>query len=863
MERHNNVFSARFFHALFYNTIIKEEWYKVQNYSFCQFSEDELIKLLIDSFPEYNYQELKHHIHYFSNHFSGENLNFYDVLFNFSKHMTTRYENQYCFRYKYADIWRSLTKEIGEELFVTAAITQMDWCRGIHRKEFDWSPCIEHDNYELKMLLKRDNGVSENHFHLRGSSSYFEMSWVFLMNDISSRNNEAKIKKIEDEMLKIFPSNAGDFPLVLVWRKAAVVRLFLYLLMTESDDSEKTQKIYEWLHTLILPYQTKSICTMPIHQIEEYIHILNHTGTIDYAHRHSRKPDEKYFNLSGERFILYNCLNIILRKEKNYRVIEQYLLLYMLFKHKFYAEMVPSNDRIGFYNFNQYQTRKDFFVPWDNEKTVATETICSVIESNKIYRAELRITPEPNCQEMTKIINLYDSAIDTALKLTGKEKIMSGKENFFYTLHFVKQRDDLQQGFCRHQLLREECLKKARMIFELRCDIAERIYGIDACGEEIDCRPEVFGPVFRYLQYYDSEKAITEHRILHQLKATYHVGEDNYDIIDGLRAIDEAITFLDLRSGCRLGHATLLGISPTDYYSEIKNTVSMPCQYFLDNVVWMYFFIRENSIQFDDISHLIGYLEEKFEYYFQRIYSDCIHSNIVDDLLNAAALKSTYIKLSTEPIKLSKKRCNFNIYEYYNAYLLRGDEPTLYRYGFISTPCVGPEEYKICNTKEHMKKARSSFEASYLYYSYHYNQRIKTLGAESVTEILPEFFIKGVTLIQNKLKQKISNEGIAIETNPTSNLFISSIKDYGQHPIHNFYDNGLKKESGNLQLNVSINTDDKSVFSTCLSNEYAYLLFYLEHKKDENGNQMYSRFEIMRWLDDIRKMGNEQSFANQ
>ena len=162
-----------------------------------------------------------------------------------------------------------------------------------------------------------------------------------------------------------------------------------------------------------------------------------------------------------------------------------------------------------------------------------------------------------------------------------------------------------------------------------------------------------------------------------------------------------------------------------------------------------------------------------------------------------------------------------------------------------------------------MKKARSSFEASYLYYSYHYNQRIKTLGAESVTEILPEFFIKGVTLIQNKLKQKISNEGIAIETNPTSNLFISSIKDYGQHPIHNFYDNGLKKESGNLQLNVSINTDDKSVFSTCLSNEYAYLLFYLEHKKDENGNQMYSRFEIMRWLDDIRKMGNEQSFANQ
>ena len=80
--------------------------------------------------------------------------------------------------------------------------------------------------------------------------------------------------------------------------------------------------------------------------------------------------------------------------------------------------------------------------------------------------------------------------------------------------------------------------------------------------------------------------------------------------------------------------------------------------------------------------------------------------------------------------------------------------------------------------------------------------------------------------------------------------------------IVNFYDNGLVRESGKLQLNVSINTDDKGVFATNLSNEYAYLLFYLENKVDANGNQLFSRFEIMQWLDNIRKMGNEQSFAD-
>lgn len=116
-------------------------------------------------------------------------------------------------------------------------------------------------------------------------------------------------------------------------------------------------------------------------------------------------------------------------------------------------------------------------------------------------------------------------------------------------------------------------------------------------------------------------------------------------------------------------------------------------------------------------------------------------------------------------------------------------------------------------------------------------------------------------MIQADMKHNISRESIGIETNPTSNVFISAIKDYSEHPISDFYDNALKKDPCKVQLNVSINTDDKNVFSTCLSNEYAYLLFYLENKKDNDGNYTYSRFEIMKWLEEIRKMGNEQTFA--
>lgn len=111
------------------------------------------------------------------------------------------------------------------------------------------------------------------------------------------------------------------------------------------------------------------------------------------------------------------------------------------------------------------------------------------------------------------------------------------------------------------------------------------------------------------------------------------------------------------------------------------------------------------------------------------------------------------------------------------------------------------------------------------------------------------------------MQQQVINKGISIETNPSSNVLISPIENYSDHPIINFYNKDFSNNSAQLQLNVSINTDDKGVFSTCLSNEYAYLLFYLEHKKDINGNLMYNSFEIYDWINSIRKMGNEQSFG--
>ena len=64
------------------------------------------------------------------------------------------------------------------------------------------------------------------------------------------------------------------------------------------------------------------------------------------------------------------------------------------------------------------------------------------------------------------------------------------------------------------------------------------------------------------------------------------------------------------------------------------------------------------------------------------------------------------------------------------------------------------------------------------------------------------------------------------------------------------------------QLSVSINTDDQGVFVTSLENEYALLASALENVKNKEGEYVYNKNGIYAWIDDVRKMGNAQSFAN-
>jgi hypothetical protein len=365
------------------------------------------------------------------------------------------------------------------------------------------------------------------------------------------------------------------------------------------------------------------------------------------------------------------------------------------------------------------------------------------------------------------------------------------------------------------------------------------IRGIDACNSEMGCRPEVFAQAFRFLREQKQPPRMGENKERgHSLRVTYHVGEDFLDISDGLRAMDEAMLYFDMRAGDRLGHALALGLNPKEWYQRKGRRIFLTRHDMLDNATWMLQNLRQ-------IGKLSQALEDELEWVFLEQFSYVYKKNI--------------------PFQL--KDYNVLPQEYYRAWLLRGDDPECYEHvqdhlkfhRILKITKPGFESHRFLRTGAYASILDGirygDPSVCQLYYSYHFDEKVRNDGKEVVEYQVSDAYIDGVCTLQKIMAQRIAQANIGIETNPTSNYLISSIKRYDEHPILSFNDNGLVNAPDNPHLLISINTDDAGVFETSLENEYALLARALEQMAGENGKLRFSPSDIYKWLDQIREMG--------
>mgnify|MGYP003588235117 CR=1 FL=1 len=348
-----------------------------------------------------------------------------------------------------------------------------------------------------------------------------------------------------------------------------------------------------------------------------------------------------------------------------------------------------------------------------------------------------------------------------------------------YTLglvaHFIKQ-PDKKQGRCRHQALRDLMAKQARTLIVCRevyrkssPGLHAAIIGKDAASNEQDTAPEVFAPVFRHLHL----AGIT--------RTTFHAGEDFEHILTGIRAVHEAIRFLNMGSGDRIGHATALGLAP-----EQCRTKTFYCKQglWLDSLVWLTWLLEQKPELRAFGGEICSFRQVIERLYFNIYGKDCPQLHVLWKAweLRKYDLRSV-IEDDFEAITPQSR---------HERALLR-------------------QEKADCGDKLYAAASRELER-------YHANRN----AWDEVITLKPEE-LPGADLIravQDAIITEMLQKNIVVEVLPTSNVRISHYEKTEDHHIMRW----LNFEDKRPAPQVVLGTDDPGIFSTSLRNEYSLIL---------------------------------------
>lgn len=782
--------------------------------------------------------------------------------------------------------WREVSLALGQDIFTCASLAQKDVRDRTQRRSFGWPSSVPTDNIPLQHLL--ESGCSENHYHLNGSTQIFPIAWCYLMNHPARLAEYFASNKMQDGLTARSGTHIRDNMIDWVDKMslAAWIRVHLFSQAIQLEGTaDDFSSLGEYYSQSDRRYRLRSLVKQcrwhaaPLPQGRKSVR-LDYAITFPLAECNTG-PTRL---LAGERNFLYQCFYCCYSDIFNQEQMDLFYL-YLLIKREFRSELVQTNGRRGFWNFSDYQDRKALV--WESSPEYWRESyILSLAESLSSPQArrpilqalEARICPKSTAAALLKSIRDIDGSVEeyrerqtnrfSQLEILSREERYWNRAQesapYFYVLHFPKvplkragkvRRFEASWLPARNQDVRDTSERQAKALavgLAKSSYLCSRIRGIDACSREIGCRPETFATQFRYLRgnLVSHPQSSYIPRYWPKIRATYHAGEDFLDLTDGLRAIDEAICFLNLGQGDRLGHALALGISPHQYYRIKDNSVWLPAQDLLDNLVWLLYRSLEWDVQIP--SSLRETLRERAQQLLDEIYpNESNHSDVI------------------------------TLRTYYEAWQLRGDDPKLYwQYHtgdedtnqiLANSSLLWDHPYKQAMLHSDKNgegvdpraRLRKSPQVCHLLVRYHFGFQERQEGERVVQFAVTPDYASVLEKIQVRMMEKIMVRGIAVECNPSSNRLIGTFDCYEEHPIFRFNHFGLNLPEYNQsvgQLRVSINTDDLGVFDTSIENEYALLFGALCNRRNADGKLLLCHDEILAYLEHLRIMGNDMTF---
>ena len=431
----------------------------------------------------------------------------------------------------------------------------------------------------------------------------------------------------------------------------------------------------------------------------------------------------------------------------------------------------------------------------------------------------------------TGVRDIPESPVD----LSEPETLNPPRMALRLTVHFIKDNELAQAGQdagCRFGRLRSAIAARWRHL-RTAIDSLPRVHhyltGMDAAANELHTPPEVFAPVYR---------AARRAGLVH---FTYHVGEDFEHLISGIRAVYEAVTFLDLREGNRIGHGTAVGIAPELWCSRVPSQLRQRRGDRLDDLV----FARGLLLKEPGAVCLIASLEDEILKLSRAIYGQELDCHL---LWTAWQLRHL------DPLRTNDPS---------GAWWDHLDAGSNGRTGcgrpFPSQAFTAPAEHRplwwspvedeSMEWRLLLKAAQETPTAFALFRRYHDPDVVERSRAyEQVSRDCLDAQL--LRRLQEHVLKLIVERRVVIETLPTSNVRISFYKDFSEHHVLRW----LGLDSDGHQPAVSVGTDDPGIFACTLRGEFMHL--YREVRKRTASDR-----EAMARLEHLNETGRIYRFT--
>lgn len=659
-----------------------------------------------------------------------------------------------------------------------------------------------------------ENGLHDLHVHLN-CCQWHEPCWILALAYPGKElkfwiNEKRRVRMLMEKIEKGLDAREMYFRLKL----AAKIRC---LLMYFVDDHDSSDLFEDFLGRID-------------HLSDRFVFCRKKCNRIFRAHR-----EKEYGEAIQEELIWMSRMFIGLRHDFP-QGVRTLFHVYLLIKNQHFQLCSQRDDLSGFSQFQAYTDMDRGFGEHASYYVHVFQCLHGAAGHSKVRYLEGRVSMKgaPSAAEASfcKVLCAYgrymaDRLQDTRFRGSGrlsfllpelKQMIKKAKRSgdrfmaLALVVHLIKWPWKAGKNSSRrYPDTRDAAESQASLLVEMlqRCrDLRSWVRGLDAAADELDAPAEVFAPAYRY--------ARASRMIGH---FTFHCGEDFHHLLGGIRAVGEAVMFLDLQRGDRVGHATALGIDPSLWLRRMPSSVCSERGRLLQDLVYAWSVLRKIGRVGREY---VAKLEEKACELGRAVFK----KSVTMDLLSAVFLLLPY-----------HPKCVKNWLGARSRFHMIRAQGTRSLLGWAHERFY--EEVILKHIAEDAMRLAVDWESSSGVL-----MRCQEM-VELETEFLPaELYVE----LQQYVLRDLAKKGIVIESLPTSNTRISVYEDVSEHHILRWMGvDGFKKEGDPVVL-VALGSDDPGVFSTDIKAEF-YHVYALLRKAG------LSDYDALRKLDELNQRG--------